>query len=74
MTTAISPRAIAWRDIVGRLAATGAVMAEWRLVSGVTFYMYLPSSASTGTESRAGGLRISTELRYLRMLIYNCLL
>lgn len=51
MTTAISPRAIAWRDIVGRLAATGAVMAEWRLVSGVTFYMYLPSSASTGTET-----------------------
>ena len=55
MTTDVSPKAIAWRDIVGRIAASGTVMAEWKLVSGVTFYMYLPTPAKMGAETITPG-------------------
>jgi hypothetical protein len=40
-----------WKDVIGRLASATRVIAEWRLSSGVTFYMYLPTRVEMGDET-----------------------
>jgi len=40
-----------WKETLARIATAGKVLAEWRLLSGVTFQMYVPPPASAASES-----------------------
>jgi len=40
-----------WKDALSRLAGVGKVIAQWRLASGVTFFMYVPTASDMGDET-----------------------
>jgi len=40
-----------WKDVLSSVAASGKVLAEWELKSGVKFQMFVPSLADMGEET-----------------------
>lgn len=49
-----------WKEIIGKLASATKVLAEWRLSSGVNFYMYLPLPFQMGSET----IKTDSDIRF----------
>lgn len=49
-----------WKILLAALTETGKVFAQWRVASGVTFYMYVPATADLGTET----LTVGSDVRF----------